>query len=802
MGMPLKAAAPPRLAAQKWRILSMEIQFGKATLSLAENGMIVDMKFGNQSIFPKGQPSYMMRFFREGKPEDIRLTERKGSLLRYHFRDIEDTVSVLIDEKEGYTVFQVMDCPGCFDFLTIGPIVTALNDVVGDVVGVVQGKSAAIGIQALNEKTLPGIPCELIEQALYRRDEPTSSMTVGNLDYTAAAAFEMPFGSVLHLFCENRRRDRMKTVLYAVNCVPAPAMDRDDADIRGTKFALFSCDSPAALETIGRIEVGEGLPHPMLDGEWLKTSAKATSSYLIGEFGIETIDKMTAYAQKGGFSCLYHPEPFETWGHFELRKELFPKGDASLKECVEYAKAQRIKVGLHTLSNFTKTNDAYVTPVPDRRLKAMAPAKLAEDIAAEQIEIAVDRLAAFECPATLNCVRIDDELLQYSEYEPTDDGAAILKGCIRGAFGTEPAAHTKGNSAYKLIDYPYQTLFPDVELQDEFSDRIAELVDETGVSQISFDGLEGCEWTGEGEYAVNRFAMRCYEKFDHTVINDASRLHHFLWHMNTRMNWGEPWGEEMRVGQVEGRMRNQKFFQKNLLPAMLGWFLIRKANRKFEASTLMDMEWALSEAAGFDAGFALSASEDTLDALGTADEILEAIKNWERLRLEKRFGEELKEQLKKPETEWHLEKKDDRNFALYPMAISKPFVCDLLEMQPGQPGGADWSFENPFGEQKLAFRMKIEGYGYIEKPRFYTRKGMIRFDVRVKGGQYLIFDGAEAYVTDRNYNRLSEAEYEGTCLVEKGIAPLSFGCSFGGEEGPEVTVRVITKSTPYAISRD
>lgn len=29
-----------------------------------------------------------------------------------------------------------------------------------------------------------------------------------------------------------------------------------------------------------------------------------------------------------------------------------------------------------------------------------------------------------------------------------------------------------------------------------------------------------------------------------------------------------------------------------------------------------------------------------------------------------------------------------------------------------------------------------------------------------------------------------------------------FGCSFGGEEGPEVRVRIITKSEPYLITRD
>ncbi|MCI5650302.1 MAG: hypothetical protein MR332_12930 [Fusicatenibacter sp.] len=780
----------------------MRIQFGNANLTLSDKGMITDMMYGEKSVFPKGQISWLIRLFKGNEPVEAREVTQEGNLLTYHFENLEETVSVLVTEKEDYTVFEVIQCPEYFDFLEVGPIVTVIKEVVGDVVGVVQGGDVAIGIQALNTKTLPGIPQELVNHAPYVKPDVTSSVTVCNFDYTMATAYDMPFGSVLQLFCENRRRDRIKTVGYAKNVIPAPSLDREDADIRGTKFALFACARPMALETIGKIEIGEGLPHPMLDGEWLKTSRKAVNSYLISEFGTANIEKMTAYAIQGGFPYLYHPEPFDTWGHFEMRKEQFPNGDDSLKECVDYAEAHGVRIGLHTLTSFTKTNDAYVTPVPDRRLKSMVPVKLLADVSDSQTEILVDHLAGFEYAATLNCFRIEDELLQYTEYEMTEEKAVILKGCTRGAFGTAANAHAAGCGVYKLIDYPYQTLFPDIELQDEFADRIGELFNKTGVKQLSFDGQEGCEWTGEGEYADNRFAMRCYEKFDHLVLNDASRLHHFLWHMNTRMNWGEPWGEEMRVGQVEGRMRNQEFFRKNLFPAMLGWFLIRKANRRFEASTLMDMEWALSEAAGFDAGFSLSATENTLDSLGTTDEILEAVRNWEILRYENRFEEDLKEQLRRPETEWHLEKIDDWNYKLYPMAISKPFVCDLLEMQPGQPGGSDWSFDNPFEEQPLVFRMRVEGYGYIENPRFYTKKGMINFEAVVKGGQYLIFDGQEAWVTDRNYNKLSKAEHTGNCLVEKGSAPLSFGCSFGGEEGPEVKVRVITQTAPRMISRN
>ena len=43
-----------------------------------------------------------------------------------------------------------------------------------------------------------------------------------------------------------------------------------------------------------------------------------------------------------------------------------------------------IKLGLHTLTNFTKTNDPYVTPIPDKRLKTMMPVKLLEKIDMEE----------------------------------------------------------------------------------------------------------------------------------------------------------------------------------------------------------------------------------------------------------------------------------------------------------------------------------------------------------------------------------------------------------------------------------
>ena len=375
----------------------------------------------------------------------------------------------------------------------------------------------------------------------------------------------------------------------------------------------------------------------------------------------------------------------------------------------------------------------------------------------------------------------------------------LLKNCKRGAYGTTAVAHSQKTPLYKLWDYPYKTLFPDLVLQDKFSDRLAEIMNKTGLCQISFDGLEGCSYTGQDEYANNRFVYHWYNQLNHNVLNDASRLSHNLWHIHTRMNWGEPWGEAMRTGQVENRIKNQAFFKRNLFPRMLGWFLIRLADRNFECSSLEDLEWALSESAGFDAGYAMTINSNTLRRHGQIDKLLGAIKDWDKLREAEAFTEEQKARLRDPQTEWHLEKTDEQNYNLYPLHISKHYRCNLAEMQPGQPGGADWSWESPY-ESVYAIRLKVDGDGTIKDPSFTTPKGVIKFPCEISDRQYLLytFDG-KAVVTDKNYNVISEVQPQGNAVLPAGSSAVAFSCEQISEDAPEVIIRYITKGTPEVI---
>ena len=107
-----------------------------------------------------------------------------------------------------------------------------------------------------------------------------------------------------------------------------------DGGVIGSKIALFGCPVEQALQTLGVIELGEGLPHPMIDGEWVKTSPNANAAYLITSFTEENVDQAIALTLKAGLKHLYHyGKTFENWGHFDLYKGEFPSGVKGLKVC-------------------------------------------------------------------------------------------------------------------------------------------------------------------------------------------------------------------------------------------------------------------------------------------------------------------------------------------------------------------------------------------------------------------------------------------------------------------------------------
>jgi hypothetical protein len=619
------------------------------------------------------------------------------------------TAHVAVTVKPTHLVLEVVSVERleAVELVVWGPYATTLSGTIGETVGVVRDSLFAIGIQALNPKTLGGFPWRdndfLPQVDLFESGDFSDLSAEGKRQvlYRVEAAKPEDFGSTLQAYCRARSEERVIANWNHERYV-APALD--DGGVIGSKIALFGSPTESALQILGIIEVEEGLPHPAIDGEWGKTARSAAAAYMILDFGEEDANDAIAWTRRAGLRYLYHPGPFETWGHFRLSDQ-FPNGRAGLRRIVERAAESGIYVGVHTLSNFITTNDPYVTPIPDPRLARVGSSTLPQGIDEQQANIPVaspDFFAQYE-NNTLRTVVIGNELVQYrtvSEQPPWQ-----LLDCRRGAFGTSRAAHAAGDEVALLADHAYRVFLTNADLGREVATNIADLFNDTGLRQISFDGVEGNQSTGLGNYGEILFTTTWYEHLSEGIrrhyIADASRTTHFFWHVYTRMNWGEPWYAGFRESQTEYRLKNQPYFRRNYMPGMLGWF------RMTSRTTIEDVEWMLARSAAFDAGYAFVTSYDALELNGFTDEILAAIGLWERLRMANAFSAAQKKKMEDIAREFHIEARQPEAWQLVEIH-PQVFWQERPARQPGEPVSTTFSFDNPGTDQPLRWILTAE----------------------------------------------------------------------------------------------
>lgn len=713
----------------------------------------------------------------------------KGHTLELKYPECGATVTVNVDAYEKYLKLEIADYQSeqPVDVALWGPYATSISRTVGECVGVVRDSLYAIGIQALNAKTLGGYPSEESDVTPSYNIFASTSLVDVDKDvkvlYRGQTAMHKDFGSVIQAYCRNRDEDRVIANWHHTHYVsPAYA----DGGIVGSKIALFGCPEPETLDYIEAIELGENLPHPTLDGVWGKKSPVASQAYIIYPFNENNIHEALAFTKKTGLKYLYNGGPFAEWGHFALNPAAFPSGWDGLKKCVDIAAAEGIKLGVHTLSNFITTNDPYVTPVPDRRLAMVGASTLTRDIdeAAGEIEIADPTFFNQMANNNLHAVRIGDELVRYERVSETAPWK--LLNCTRGAWGTRAAAHSNGEEIVKLMDHGYKTFLTNTELTLEMARRLADLFNQTGIRQISFDGLEGCNSTGMGDYGVNLMMQEWYSHLKPEYrdnINDASMTTHFNWHIFTRMNWGEPWYAGFRESQVTYRLMNQDFYRRNLIPCMLGWF-------KLDANTsLEDINWLLARSAAFDAGYTLVTDGAKVAANGQSEAIITAIREWEKARLGDAFPPELKKEMEHLANEYVLEATGADSWNLYACQPVRQTHRNAAR-QPGEPVVSKWTYNNRYERQPLRFLLKandtVDGLT-LEIGNFST----VEIPVTLQPGQWLKYDGGDAFtVYDGNWNALQTLPAKAAALVvPEGETSLNFSCHFAS---PEDTDKAVT----------
>jgi hypothetical protein len=643
-----------------------------AAFGIDGTGSLSKLTIGHHdSLVAPGQPAPLLSVAVDGKryAPDTADWDAHSKRLTLHYQSAGVTAVLSAEAKSSHVVFKVVDVqpPGRVEMVVWGPYPTSIRDIVGETIGVVRDSQVAMGLQALNPKTIGGNPDRVNDDndgfggddhGTYPDLDPA---LLKSQEWRGEAARPTEFGSIVQAYCRDRSHERViENWGHPKFVVPA----YQDGGVIGSSIALFACPASKALATIGEIEIAEGLPHPLIDGVWGKIARGATASYLIADFSEENVDQAIEMTRHAGLRYLYHSSPFETWGHFKLKPDMFPHGWDGLKTCVDKARQSGIHLGFHTLSNFLTTNDPYVTPVPDPRLAHVGSSTLTADIDATQTEIPVAAPDLFSTNSSLNTVMVDQELIRFKSVSA--QAPWRLLGCERGAWGTHAAAHQNGAVIGKLLDHPYNVFMGDASLSQETARHIADLFNHTGTLQTSFDGLEGNWSTGLGQYGRTLFPKAWFDALSPElrghVINDASNPGHYNWHINTRMNWGEPWYAGFRESQTLYRFKNQVYFERNFMPHMLGWFALQPD------TSIEDVEWLLARAAGFDAGFALAtsiastaqlaadpSSAETAKQYGAISALLEAIKQWETARMAGVFPADVRAHLRDSAREFHLQ---------------------------------------------------------------------------------------------------------------------------------------------------
>ena len=285
---------------------------------------------------------------------------------------------------------------------------------------------------------------------------------------------------------------------------------------------------------------------------------------------------------------------------------------------------------------------------------------------------------------------------------------------------------------------------------------MSDLFNETGVDQMAFDGHEGAYATGQGDYSLDQFAWEVFTQTKHLLINGSSQSKHFYWHLNSYLNWGEPWYGGFRESQSDYRIDNQPLLERNYMPNMLGWFLLTSS------TTIDDIDWMMTRSAAWHAGFAFVAQERNIRENPDADAVFDQIKLWLDASHGKLFTPEQRQRLKDTSRDFHLAKENGKYY-LYPWNKHVyQHSCRIL--QPGEPTSSEFRFENRDDTQPFRMMILITGEknGVVNDCSFeLDNSSRVVIAGEYKAGTTLVVEGAVLKEYNDRGRKINESQLDG-----------------------------------------
>ncbi len=415
----------------------------------------------------------------------------------------------------------------------------------------------------------------------------------------------------------------------------------------------------------------------------------------------KNVDRWIDLAHRGGICTIHMSGWEESLGHYSPRSSLFPHGIEGMKRVVDRLHAAGLKVGIHTLTGCISPHDPWVRPNPDPRLATDGTFQLMTDL--KEAGTVVPTVAAPGNFPTVwaygsrgNCIRIDDELIQYSAISNTEP-FGFLK-CRRGAFGTRVTRHKRGAKVEHMF-VRYGCFVPDENstLVNDVADAIAKVYNTCQLDQIYMDGAEAMR----GWYGIGRMRQAIFTRLTRPALVEASCWDHHSWPFHSRIGaWDHPkWGLKRFADDHLAAV--QQYRRAALLEAQLGWWVILGPARDWHMEMPDEIEYLCAKALGHDAPLSFQGIQMTAKPSNARQtEYFTTIGRYERLRLANYFSDSLRRQLCNGRDEFHLVQGEDGEWRFLPSDYQKHKITSL------QNGSSRWATANRFEAQPLKLRVE------------------------------------------------------------------------------------------------
>ncbi len=536
----------------------------------------------------------------------------------------------------------------------------------------------------------------------------------------------------------------------------------------GAKFALVGAPRDQFNEAIMEAERENGLPCPMLDGQWARFSDRAYESYLFATSVIEAdIDTLIQYAKLGGFGTLIILK--NSWlanhGHFDINTDNFPEGVESLKRAVQKIHDAGLDAGVHVFGPSISPNDPYVTPIPDDRLAFVPCPPLAEGVDEKAATLTLteqpDRLppkAARRRSFPGFYLRVGDEIIKYADVEVGPPFRLV--GCQRGALGTEAAAHPAGAEVTGLLaQWGFFLVDPDSTLADEVTQNFADVFNECDFDMAYFDASEGAgNDYMDGWYYLNRLHLGYYQKFKKDVLYQTScgTGRDILWHIVPRSASADGHGDIK--GYLDQRWRGILGQAANFTRSDIGWYYMFKDVRPDQ------IEYVRAKALGLGGSISIEASRASLEALPLARPTFEMLARYEQCRVDDCFSEEVRARLCEPGKDFKLLPDGEGGWMLYRAAYEDPRTVDVLDGEQNV-----WTITNDLPEACLLGVEIVRGTREVAA-RDYDDPGALTIES---------FDDAEVYRLSEHNAYEKYVKGGGKLLSENGPVRKDVTQAFG-----------------------